>query len=250
MRRVLWEYHRIVVHAYPAMLYVGLVFGVTGGNYVAKLARMDSTRVYVATLLLTVPALAGARLLFVASHWKVYRRSPERIWRPDEGGAALYGGLLLAFSISVPLLPAMGLGFWAFWDVATFTILIGMVFTKIGCLLNGCCAGRPSAGALALYLPDHHGVWARRIPSQLLETGWGALLLLGASVGWRHAPFDGALFLSAAAGYGLGRVPLESTRETIDRVGSVSLNRAISWSLAALSFATLLALWLGTRPVR
>src|SRR5262249_58428623 len=91
-----------------------------------------------------------------------------------------------------------------FWDATIVTMLIGMVFTKIGCLLNGCCGGRPTESRLGLYLPNEHGVWCRRVPAQLLESGLAAILLMGALRAWDHLPFAGACFLGVVAGYGAG----------------------------------------------
>jgi phosphatidylglycerol---prolipoprotein diacylglyceryl transferase len=242
MRRVLFQYGRIKIYSYTAMLYIGVVFGVIGGTYGATVHRLDSGRVYTAMLLLVLPALAGARLLFVASHWNLYRRDLSRIWRRSEGGAALYGGLIAALAVSIPLLRALRLSLWAFWDAASVTMLVGMIFTKVGCLLNGCCAGRPTGGRIALYLPNGRGVWCNRLPAQLMEASLAGLLLFGAVMAWDRLPFDGALFLSASAAYGVGRWGLETTRETVDRVGRLNLNRVISASLAGLSVAGFLLL--------
>jgi Prolipoprotein diacylglyceryl transferase/Concanavalin A-like lectin/glucanases superfamily len=91
----------------------------------------------------------------------------SRIWRRSEGGMAMYGGLIVTVPLSFPLLRAMQLPFGEFWDAATVTILLGMVFTRIGCLLNGCCAGRPTSAWLGLNLPDHRGeAW--------VHVGWNA----------------------------------------------------------------------------
>jgi hypothetical protein len=38
-------------------------------------------KVYAALILLFLPALAAARLWFVAFYWEVYRLQPRRIWR-------------------------------------------------------------------------------------------------------------------------------------------------------------------------
>jgi phosphatidylglycerol---prolipoprotein diacylglyceryl transferase len=221
------------------MLYLGMVLGVFGGTYTAALHGLDPARVYGAMLLLLPPALVGSRLLFAALHWDLYRSQPSRIWKRSDGGAALYGGLLLTLALSLPLLPAMRISVAAFWDAAAVTILIGMIPTKFGCLLNGCCAGRPTERALALYLPNEQGVWRRRLPAQLLEAGLAFILLVISIAAWMRFQFDGVLFLTASAGYGIGRWWLESTREIVDRVGSLSVHRAISAGLAALSVACL-----------
>ena len=217
MRKVLFSWHGVTVYSYPAMLYFGLVAGVFSGVWVAQTSGMDADRFAVAMLILLVPALVGARLYFEFTRWDVYRREPRRIWRRSEGGMAMYGGLILAVPLSFPLLRAMGLPFGAFWDAATFTMLLGMAFTRIGCLLNGCCGGRPATGWLALDLPDDRGLWRRRYPTQLLEMTF-ALLLFAAAFALRgRAAFSGAIFCSAVIAYGTGRFFLERLRE--DKTG-------------------------------
>ena len=152
----------------------------------------------------------------------------------------MYGGLLLAVPLSVPLLALLRLPFGAFWDVATFTILVGMAFTRVGCLLNGCCAGRPSNGWLALLLPDHRGVWKRRLPTQLLEAALAIVLLAAAVTVWNRMPFAGALFLCAVGAYGAGRLVLESAREPERGAARFGLQHALSAALVVVSVVILL----------
>ena len=161
---------------------------------VAHANAVDAFRVYVATIILIVPALAGARLLYVAAEWPTYRNHVHRIWDRSDGGYIMYGGLPAALLVSVPLLRILHLSIPAFWDVAIFTMLVGMVFTRIGCLLNGCCAGRPSRGWFGFYLPNRDGIWEKRIPTQALEAGWAVILINIAVAVRRSMPFPGALF--------------------------------------------------------
>jgi prolipoprotein diacylglyceryl transferase len=213
MRRILFSWHGRNVYSYPAMLYLGLVAGVFAGAHVAQLSGMSADRFAVAITILLVPALAGSRLYFVLTRWDVYAHEPARIWRRTEGGMAMYGGLILAVPLSVPLLRAMDLPFGVFWDAAIFTALLGMAFTRVGCLLNGCCGGRPSRAWFALHLPDHNGSWQRRIPTQLMETTFAALLFGAALMLRGRAPFPGAIFCSVVAAYAAGRIVLESLRD-------------------------------------
>ena len=227
------------------MLYVGLVLGIVAGNYTANLAGLDSARVLISMVLLTIPGLIGARLLYVAIYWRIYRRELGRIWRRTEGGSSLQGGLLLMVTTSVPLLGAMGIPFTRFWDVTMITMLIAMIFTKVGCLLNGCCGGRPTNGRFSLYLPDHRSVWHRRIPTQLLEAGLAGLILIAAVSFWNHRPFHGSVFLASLLAYSLGRFALQATREVQDKLGAVNVQQAICVVFGLMSLAGLLIGWLG-----
>jgi phosphatidylglycerol:prolipoprotein diacylglycerol transferase len=239
LRRILYEWRGIKLYTYPTMLYLGTLIGVIAGTYGASLHGLNAVRVYAAMLLLFPSALVGARLLFLMSHWRLYRHHPHRIWRQSEGGASLYGGLGLSFLVSLPLLKILRLPLGAFWDAASVTMLIGMIFTKVGCLLNGCCAGRPTTAPMGLYLPNFRGIWYRRVPTQLLEAGLAAMILLGLMGLWSRPSFAGALFCCTLATYAAGRWWLESTREEIETIGPLSLHRTISVAVLAASLTSL-----------
>jgi phosphatidylglycerol:prolipoprotein diacylglycerol transferase len=244
MRPILFKWGRLTVASYPAMVYLGLLAGVVAGNIAAHAAGINAFRVYLATLILIVPSLIGARLFYVASHWRFYRQNPRQIWNREEGGFAQYGGFLCVIPFSVPVLAALGLPFGAYWDVAIFTILVLMIFGRIGCLLNGCCAGRSSRSWISLYLPNRKGIWDRRIPTQCLETACAAFLLVVALIAKTLTLFPGALFLIVVAGYAGGRLVLESTREAAASGASrFTIHHGISIGMIVLSVAALIAGW-------
>ncbi len=243
MRPVLFHVRGVPIHSYLAMLYLGMVAGVEAGDIAAHAAGMDSFRVLLALLLLLGPALIGARLLYVACHWRIYRESPHRIWNMKEAGAAQYGGILLALPLSVPLVQVLHLSWGGFWDVAVFTAVVGVIFGRFGCLLNGCCAGRRSNSFLALYLPNAHGVRARRLPTQFLEAGWAAAMLITAMLIRSKMPFQGALFWVIAAPYAAGRLVLLSMREPEPGARKFTIQHGVSAGLILLSLAMLVYRW-------
>lgn len=237
MRPVLFRWRGADVPSYPAMLAVGMIAGLAAGNVAANAADMNAARVYVATVLLLPVALLGARLATVVAHRQVFRASPGSILRRSQGGQAMYGGLL-SVPLSLPLLAALDVPFWAFWDVATFTMVTGMVFARIGCLLTGCCAGRPTRGRLGMVLPDVLGDRVRRVPTQVLEAGAGVTLLVGA-VGLASADLpEGSVFALSLALYSAARMLLQGLRATTaTRPAAV---RMASLALFALSLLSLL----------
>ncbi|MFZ0312855.1 MAG: prolipoprotein diacylglyceryl transferase family protein [Candidatus Korobacteraceae bacterium] len=229
-------------HSYVCMLYLGAVSGIFLGTRWAEQHGLPGPRVFFAMLLLFPAALAGSRLLFVGLHWKVFRRDPARVWRTTEGGAALYGGLIGSFLLSLPLARGLALPLGGLWDAVAIAMLVGMIFTRTGCLLQGCCAGRPSQSCIAFELPNALGVWCRRLPFPLFEAGIAALTL-AFSVHFLDQRSGGVLFLGALAMYGTGRWILEPTRERIDRVGGWSVHRVISVALVGAAATVVLFLW-------
>ncbi len=236
MRPTLVAVRGMQVPSYQAMFYLGVVLGVVAQNAAAHAAGISPVRVYAATFVLLPAALAGARLMYVAGHWHAYKGDLRLIVNRSSGGMALYGGLLVMLPASVGVLAALDLPYWRYWDVTSFLLLSAMVCTRIGCLLNGCCAGRITDGRLALSLRDVTGQRARRVPTQLLEAGAAAMLLAAAPLVWPAVHRPGELFLLVVAGYGASRAvlqPLRAERARIDAMLLLSLV-LVAFSLAGL----------------
>jgi len=242
MRKILFSWSGLNVYSFPAMLYLGMVAGVFAGAHAAHLSGMNPNKFAAASVLLIVPALVGSRLFFVFTHWDLYRGHLSRIWRRSEGGMAMYGGLIVSIPLSIPVLWTMHLSFAEFWDAATFMILLGMVFTRIGCLLNGCCSGRPTSTWFGFNLPDHRGIWRRRIPTQILEMTWAAAIF-GAAILMRDSKLPaGAIFCLAVVAYGTGRFLLEPLRDReISR--DITILRTTSLLLVGTALVGLVVVW-------
>ncbi|MFL5820483.1 MAG: prolipoprotein diacylglyceryl transferase [Solirubrobacteraceae bacterium] len=211
-RRHLLEIGRLRVPSYTAMLYLGCVAGVLAGAAVAGTEGLDERTAALTIVVLLVPALVGARLWFVIEHLRVFREDPRRLWRRSDGGAALYGGLVGGVGASIVVLPLADLPFWPFWDAAVVTMLVGLILTRVGCLMNGCCGGRETAGRLGVRLPDQHGRWRRRYPTQLLEAIFAAVVLVGALAARPALHVPGTMFVAVVGAYAAGRLVLEPTR--------------------------------------
>jgi phosphatidylglycerol---prolipoprotein diacylglyceryl transferase len=228
MRPTLLTWRAVRIPSYVTMLYLGLLAGTYSAYAAGRAGGMSGERFMGAILLLLVPAMLGARLAFVASRWPAYRSQLRRIVLPgNEGGAVAYGALL-SVPVSVPILMALGLPFAAFWDAGAYGFLAAIICLRIGCFLNGCCCG----------------VIAGRIPTQLLEASWAAVLLVGALVVADRMPFAGALFVSALAAYAAGRFLIEFGRDAPRRLGRLTVAQVYSATFVLLSVTFLaVATW-------
>lgn len=228
----------LVVARYVAMLYVGCVAGTLAGAAAARSYGLDETRFALATIALLVPAIVGSRLWFLIQNPGAEGR---RLWSRREGGSALYGGLVLSFALSPAVLEVAGVAFWRFWDAATFTMLVGLVFTRIGCTLQGCCAGRATRGPFGIVLPDARGRRERRIPTPLLEAAWGVAALAVAVAVRSRIDAPGVLFAAVLGGYAAVRIVLEPTREASRDPRILRSNLRFSGALLGLAAAFLIA---------
>ena len=151
----------------------------------------------VATVLATsflavLVGIAGAKLWYVVLH------------RRDR---SLNGWCIQGLLVGVTAVIALGvalarLPLGVVLDALAPGLLLGMGVGRIGCFFAGCCAGRPTGSRWGIWSSDRQ-VGARRIPTQLMESGVCFLVAAAAltiTLG-RPPGGDGALFVASLAAY-------------------------------------------------
>ena len=238
MHSVLLRLGEFQLHSYGLCLAVGILcaYGV-----LVRLGRsrgFSSDRLANLLALLVVCGLAGARTFFVVEHWADYRANPASALRIWEGGLMFYGSIAFGASALVghclatrsPMLPLL--------DLFAVAVPVGQAFGRVGCLLNGCCYGRPAGSRLAVtyprwsipcveqiragLLPEDAARSLPVLPSQLFEAAGCILLFLALLWLYRRLnppapaepphPRAGLVFAGWLAGYGVLRFLVETTR--------------------------------------
>lgn len=160
-----------------------------------------------------------------------------RFWA---GGLTYYGGFLGAGLAAWFLLRADRFPFWKAADMAGMVVPVGLGFGRLGCVLAGCCFGRPWDSSLALVFPpgsaaseaQHRAgqlasAYAPSLPvhpTQLYESAacfaLAAFLML-----WLHGRkrYDGQLFVTFVGAYAALRFLIELVRAD-DRGGLLGLS--------------------------
>jgi phosphatidylglycerol:prolipoprotein diacylglycerol transferase len=172
--------------------------------------------------------VVGARLLYVLQNWAYFRRHMLEIPRVDHGGLVFYGGFIGASLLIVLVCRLRGWRIAEVADLVAPALPLGHALGRIGCLLNGCCFGRPASGWLSLLYPAGGEVMAVQkaqgllpataqtclfvtpvqLYSSLMNFGLcGMLLLLE-----KRVKKPGLLFLMYVAGHASGRFLLEFMR--------------------------------------
>ena len=73
-----------------------------------------------------------------------FRRDPAEIWTVLRSGGVFYGGLLLAVGVAFWHMRKHGLPLWTTCDAFAPGIALGQAVGRVGCLLAGCCYGKPA----------------------------------------------------------------------------------------------------------
>jgi phosphatidylglycerol---prolipoprotein diacylglyceryl transferase len=160
-------------------------------------------------------AIVGARLFYVATHWQAeFAREPLwEVFALRRSGLVWYGGLIGASLATIIYSWKTKVSLWKVADVIAPSIALGHAFGRVGCLMTGCCYGRPTTLPWAVYFPKDH--WTGGVgvhPTQIYEAVANALLYVGLMWLYRRKKFDGQIFAAYLIGYALLRGFVESFR--------------------------------------
>src|SRR4051812_20226011 len=136
------------IYGYGVMLVIGFLLSLELAKFLARRAGLDPEMFVNAGLIALVAGIVGARLSHVIENWPTYT-NPARSFTANffdavnirSGGLTFYGGLILAFPLTVaygiykrvPIRVAM--------DIMAPCIMLGLGLGRVGCFLNGCCHG-------------------------------------------------------------------------------------------------------------
>ena len=149
----------IRIYGYGLMLVLGFALGIVLAR---RRARRFGESPEVATnigLIALVGGIVGARLAFVIERWPTeFAHRPQplvEMLNVTSGGLIYHGGLLLATLLVVAYLRLRRLSIRRYLDIVAPSMMIGLGFGRLGCLLNGCCFGGvcPADFPLAMRFP-------------------------------------------------------------------------------------------------
>jgi phosphatidylglycerol:prolipoprotein diacylglycerol transferase len=254
MYPVLFEVGRFPIYAYGLLLAAAYLLGLQLAVRRARARGLDGTRVMDLGIWVIVSALVGAKLLLLAVDFEHFRSNPAELLSLVRSGGVFYGGLALAVPVALIFARRAGLPIWTTADAFAPGIALGHVVGRLGCLMAGCCYGRPTQvpwgitftnpaatenAGTPLGVPLH--------PTQLYEAGAELLILVMLLAFERRGrPFPGRTFWAYMLLYAISRFGIEFYRgDPRGMIGALSTSQFISILLVPLSIAMLV--WLGRR---
>jgi phosphatidylglycerol---prolipoprotein diacylglyceryl transferase len=151
------------IRGFGVMVLLGVLSGAGLAGYRAGKVGVSPDLIYSAIFWMVAGGILGARIFYVAQYWtkdywpiyELHGLAPL-LWATvnvSGGGLVVYGGFLGGMiglflfirKYRVPLLPLM--------DLLAPSMMLGLAFGRIGCLLNGCCFGGVCDHGPAIYFP-------------------------------------------------------------------------------------------------
>ena len=125
MHPVLIELGWFTIHSYGFMLAVSFLVGIFTAKRRASAHGIDPTHIMDLSVYIILAAVIGSRLLYVAFHLEEYRNILDMfaLW---QGGATLYGGLILTVIVSFAFATKRRMHFLDLADIISPSIALGI----------------------------------------------------------------------------------------------------------------------------
>jgi phosphatidylglycerol:prolipoprotein diacylglycerol transferase len=236
---------------YSLMIMIGVMVGTWLAAKFAERRGIPADDVYSAALWVVLGGIVGARLAHVIDRFDFYRANPSKILAVYEGGLAIWGGLIAGGLAGWAYTRRYHIRFWPFADSVAHGAILGQAIGRIGCIVNGDVAGKPTDGWGFVYtnpnalLPKPEYFNTPTQPYPLYEMIWDLALFGLLFLVARRVKFDGAVFLTYVVVYSLGRFLLTFVRE--EEIFLFGLQQAQVFSLIAIVIAAYLFLYLRMR---
>lgn len=211
------------IYTYGALAALGFLAGIIWISYETRRLNLSSAIALDLAFYIIVSAIIGSRILFlILTDPSRLVRQPWSIFMVWEGGLVFFGGLIAAIIASIIFIRYKKIDFWAYSDVFAPAIALGHAFGRLGCLMAGCCYGRPVDDKwFGLIFPDDPRTFAPSgislYPTQIIDGLGEILIFIGLVVLSRRKKFDGQLFALYLMGYSVLRFINEFLRGDMDR---------------------------------
>jgi len=123
------------------------------------------------------------------------------IFMVQHGGIVYYGGLIGASAACVVFAWRRRLALWKLADILAPSVALGSFFGRWGCLMHGCCYGRPTDLPWGIQFPLGHpshlhddGAPHYVHPTQIYDSLLNLALFAGLAWFYKRRRFDGQVF--------------------------------------------------------
>ena len=243
MHPVFFKIGSFPIHSYGVMLALSFLFGIMLSSWRAKKAGLDPNVIPDVGFWLIIAAILGSRLYYVLLHFEEFKDNLLSIINPFQGdvvgigGLVMYGGFIGAIVAGIIFFKLRKLPFLPYADALAPSVGFGIMLTRIGCFMNGCCYGGAGHGHLAVNFPlsSPAGMYQSHIEatglyaSQLFESVGGLLIGLIILMVGRMKPFTGLQFYLAGLLYCVLRFVVDFSRyySANEHVGPLSHNQIV-----------------------
>lgn len=237
---------------YGVIIGIGVLAGILMAAKWAKATGQDPDVYWDFSIYAVIFSIIGARIYYVVFEWDHYKDNLLDIFNLRQGGLAIYGGVIAAFTTLFIYAKVKKQNALRMADTGVLGLILGQVIGRWGNFTNREVFGEYTDNLLAMRLPvdmvrpiDISENLAAHIeegtnyiqvhPTFLYESLWNLGILILMMLYYKHKKFEGEIALLYLGGYGLGRAWIEGIRT--DQLFIPGTQVPVSQVLALLLFA-------------
>lgn len=216
---------------YGLIIGIGVICGVLMAVHMAKLEKMNPDIIWDFAIYAVIFSVIGARIYYVVFSWDSYKNDLLSIFNTRQGGLAIYGAVIGAFTTLFVYCRLKKLSPYQIGDCGVYGLVLGQIIGRWGNFFNREAFGGFTDSLFAMRLPIE-AVRAKDIaeshlagmaiygatnyiqvhPTFLYEGIWNLCLLIVMLLYHKHKKYHGQICLIYLGGYGIGRFMIEGLR--------------------------------------
>ncbi|MCM1127131.1 MAG: prolipoprotein diacylglyceryl transferase [Lachnospiraceae bacterium] len=214
---------------YGVIIGIGVIAGIMMAARWAKVTGQDPEVYWDFSIYAVIFSIIGARIYYVVFEWDNYKNNLLSILNLREGGLAIYGGVIAAFTTLFIYAKLKKQNAFRMADTGVLGLILGQAIGRWGNFTNREVFGQYTDNLFAMRLPidmvrsidiseslaEHIAEGTNYIqvhPTFLYESLWNLGLLILMLLYYKHKKFEGEIALLYLGGYGLGRAWIEGIR--------------------------------------
>lgn len=258
MRQVLFHIPgtSVPVYGFGALLLVAFFAATWLLGRLARRQGLDPQRLTDLALWIFLWGIVGARIFYMVEHPEEFD-SPLSFFKIWQGGIVFYGSVMAGIVVFLYYTHVHQLPPWKVLDAFAATTALGIGIGRLGCLLNGCCWGKPTNLPWAIRFPrasipwrehlaqnqiSESAAWSAAVhPTQIYLALAGFLSLAVVMTYWRFRRRDGQVMSILMVVYAVTRFTIEYFRADVTPQFD---GLTISQNISVLLFAGGVAMWI------
>ena len=211
INRIAFQIGNIPVYWYGLIIASGLMLAVLYAYLTAKRYNVDINKLINCVLVGIVTGIIGARLYFCIFQWEYYSQHPIEILYINNGGLAIYGGIIGALLGGLTVAKIQKMKFLPVLDITMMGFLLGQGIGRWGNFMNQEAFGFPTNLPWGMVSENTGGIAVH--PCFLYESLWCLLgFVLLHFYGKYKQKYAGQIFYLYLVWYGFERTIVEGLR--------------------------------------
>lgn len=186
------------LHTYGLFVAGGFLAGLMAAIHLGKAEGIKPQQTMDIGFLMIVAAIVGSRLLYIVINISHYLERPMDVLKIWQGGLVFSGGIVGVVLTAIWYTRRHRLSFWKIADIWAPPMVLGQAIGRIGCLMAGCCYGKPTGSRWGVVFTDPHSLAPLNIPlhpTQLYSSALNFIIFFILLALRRKKAYHGQVFL-------------------------------------------------------